>query len=67
MSAPLRPPRPCPLCGNPTATNALVETHLEPTKRYPYADVVAWLCVACAVDVTDEAADGGLTSDGGRR
>jgi hypothetical protein len=52
MSGPQRPPRPCPLCGNPVSTSALVETHLEPTNRYPKADVVVWLCVACAVDLT---------------
>jgi len=58
MSGPrLRPPRPCPLCGNPVATSALVETHLEPSNRYPKADVVAWLCLACAVQATDLAGD----------
>ena len=53
MSTLLRPPRPCPLCGNPVSTSALVETHLEPTNRYPKADVVVWLCLACAVALTD--------------
>ena len=54
MSGPqLWPPRPCPLCGNPVSPSALVETHLEPTNRYPKADVVVWLCVACAVALTD--------------
>jgi hypothetical protein len=54
MSGPqLWPPRPCPLCGNPVSTSALVETHLEPTNRYPKADVVVWLCLACAVALTD--------------
>ena len=53
MSGPQpRLPRPCPLCGNPVSTSALVETHLESTNRYPKADVVVWLCVACAVDLT---------------
>jgi hypothetical protein len=46
-------PRPCPLCGNPTATNALVEAHLGPTIQHPRADVVVWLCPACALEVTD--------------
>ena len=58
MSGPrLRPPRPCPLCGNPVSTSALVETHLEPPNRYHKADVVVWLCLACAVEVTDLADD----------
>jgi hypothetical protein len=46
-------PRPCPLCGNPTAPAALLEAHLGPTKRHPRADVVVWLCPACALAVTD--------------
>jgi hypothetical protein len=53
------------LCGNPVASSALVETHVEPTNRYPTADVVVWLCLACAVEVTDVADD--ATHDGGRR
>ena len=57
MSTLLGPPRPCPLCGNPTPTGALVETHVEPTNRHPKADVVVWLCVACAVELTDAADD----------
>jgi hypothetical protein len=65
MSGPQRPPRPCPLCGNPVSTSALVETHLEPTNRYPKADVVVWLCVACALEAT-EVGDGAKL-DGGRR
>jgi hypothetical protein len=66
MSALLRPPRPCRSCGNPTQTDALVETHVGPTNRHPKADVVVWLCVACAVEVT--AAPGGdAKGDGGRR
>ena len=63
MSGPQRPPRPCPLCGNPVATSALVETHLEPSNRDPNADVVAWLCLACAVEATDLAND--IKHDGG--
>jgi hypothetical protein len=66
MSGPLRPPRPCRLCGNPTPTEALVETHLEPTNHHPKADVVVWLCVACAVEVT-ALADDGAKYGGGRR
>jgi hypothetical protein len=46
-------PRPCPLCGNPTAITALVEAHVGPTKRHPKADVVLWLCPPCALEVTD--------------
>jgi rubrerythrin len=46
-------PRPCPLCGNPTATPALVETHVGPTRQHPNGDVVVWLCPSCAVEVTD--------------
>jgi hypothetical protein len=65
MSGSQRPPRPCPLCGNPVSTSALVETHLEPTNRYPKADVVVWLCVACALEATD--LGDGAKLDGGRR
>ena len=53
MSTLLRPPRSCPLCGNPTPASALVETHVGPTERSPYADVVLWLCLACAVELTE--------------
>jgi hypothetical protein len=52
MTTALAMPRRCPLCGNPTATDALVETHVA-TRRLPRADVVVWLCVACALEVTD--------------
>jgi ribosomal protein L37AE/L43A len=45
--------RPCPLCGNPTAPGALLEAHVGPTKGHPRADVVVWLCPACALAVTD--------------
>jgi hypothetical protein len=44
--------RPCRLCGNPTPAGALVEVHVGPAPRLPRADVVAWLCEACAVQVT---------------
>jgi hypothetical protein len=53
MSATRLVPRPCPLCGNPTATAALVEAHVGPTKLHPKADVVLWLCPPCALGVTD--------------
>ena len=46
-------PRPCPLCGNPTATKALVEAHVGPTRQHPKADVVLWLCPPCALELTD--------------
>ena len=46
-------PRCCPLCGNPTITKALVEAHIGPTKQDPKADVVVWLCLPCAVEVSD--------------
>jgi hypothetical protein len=46
-------PRPCPLCGNPTATKTLVEAHVGPTKQHPKADVVRWLCPPCALELTD--------------
>jgi hypothetical protein len=46
-------PRPCPLCGNPTAPAALLEVHIGPTKGHPRADVVVWLCPACAHAITD--------------
>jgi hypothetical protein len=44
--------RVCGLCGNPTPAGALVEVHVGPAPRLPRADVVAWLCMACTVDVT---------------
>jgi hypothetical protein len=53
MSAPRSAPRPCPLCGNPTATAALVEAHVGPTRQHPKADIVLWLCPPCALEVTD--------------
>jgi hypothetical protein len=43
----------CPLCGNPTATSALAEAHVGPTRQHPKADVVVWLCPPCALAVTD--------------
>jgi hypothetical protein len=46
-------PRACPLCGNPTATAALVEVHVGPTRQQPKADVVVWLCPSCALGLTD--------------
>ena len=46
-------PQPCPLCGNPTAPAALLEAHVGPTKGHPRADVVVWLCLACALAVTN--------------
>jgi hypothetical protein len=46
-------PRPCPLCGNPTPTSALVEAHVGPTKQHPKADIVLWLCLPCALGLTD--------------
>jgi hypothetical protein len=46
-------PRPCPLCGNPTATSALAEAHVGPTRQHPKADVVLWLCPSCALELTD--------------
>jgi hypothetical protein len=46
-------PRICPLRGNPTATAALVEAHVGPTKQHPKADVVVWLCPPCAAEATD--------------
>jgi len=51
MTTPSRAPRPCPLCGNPTATAALLEVHVG-NRRLPRADVVVWLCPACALAVT---------------
>jgi hypothetical protein len=57
-------PRRCPLCGNPTATDALVETHVG-TRRLPRADVVVWLCAACAQALT--CPTGRSARGGGRR
>jgi hypothetical protein len=59
-------PRPCPLCGNPTAPAALLEAHVGPTKGYPRADVVVWLCPACAHAVTNPS-HGRPTAGGWRR
>ena len=53
MSATRSVPRPCPLCGNPTPTVALVEAHVGPTRQRPKADVVLWLCPPCALEVAD--------------
>ena len=53
MTAARSAPRPCPLCGNPTATTALVEVHVGPTKQHHQADVVLWLCPPCALEVTN--------------
>ena len=53
MTATRSAPRPCPLCGNPTATNALVEAHVGATKQHPKADVVLWLCPPCALELSD--------------
>jgi hypothetical protein len=53
------------LCGNPTPASALVETHVGPTERAPHADVVLWLCLACAVELTEAADD--AKHDGGWR
>jgi hypothetical protein len=57
--------RPCPLCGNPTAPTALLEAHLGPTKGHPRADVVVWLCPACAQALTEP--DQGRPTAEGRR
>ena len=53
MTAPRSAPRLCPLCGNPTRVNALVEAHIGPTRQDPKADVVVWLCRPCAQEVSD--------------
>jgi hypothetical protein len=53
MTAPRSAPRCCPLCGNPTRVNALVEAPVGPTRQYPKADVVLWLCPPCAQEVID--------------
>jgi hypothetical protein len=66
VSAPLQGGRPCGLCRSPVPFDALLEAHVGPTKRHPRADVVVWLCVACAVDVTAGPADGSKR-DGGPR
>jgi hypothetical protein len=52
VTAIARAARSCPLCGNPTSIETLVEAHVGPTRRHPRADVVLWLCPACAVAVT---------------
>jgi hypothetical protein len=64
VSAASRVPRACPLCGNPSLTDELVEAHVGPTGRHPRADVVLWLCVACALEVT---CPGRGIGQGGRR
>jgi hypothetical protein len=30
-----------------------MEAHVGPTTQYPKADVVVWLCPACALEVSD--------------
>jgi hypothetical protein len=50
-------PRPCPLCGNPTVTAALVEAHVGPPTQHSKADVVLWLCPPCAHAVSDPTSD----------
>jgi hypothetical protein len=53
VSAARSAPRPCPLCGNPTPTTALIEAHVGPARQHPKADVVVWLCPPCAAEATD--------------
>ena len=53
MTAARAAPRCCPLCGNPTRTDALLEAHVGPTRQHPKADVVVWLCPPCAQGVSD--------------
>jgi hypothetical protein len=53
MTAARSAPRSCPLCGNPTPVAALVEAHVGPTRQHPRADVVLWLCLPCAAQVSD--------------
>jgi hypothetical protein len=53
MTAPRSAPRCCPLYGNPTRVNALVEVHVGPTGQYPKADVVGLACPPCAQGVGD--------------
>jgi hypothetical protein len=62
-TTPIRARRPCPRCGNPTATAALLEAHFG-TRRLPRADVVVWLCPACALPVTSPGR--GRAGPGGR-
>jgi hypothetical protein len=59
-------PRPCPLCGNPTAPAALLEAHVGPATGHPRADVVVWLCPVCALAVTHPG-DRLPTAEGWRR
>ena len=66
MTPPRSAPRPCPLCGNPTATNALVEAHVGPTRQHSKADVVLWLCPPCALELSD-ACEHQYRDKGGRR
>jgi hypothetical protein len=66
VSPPREGGRPCGLCGNPVPFDLLVEAHVGPTRRHPHADVVVWLCVACAVDICTGPADD-RKRDGGRR
>ena len=67
MTAASRSPRPCPPCGNPTPTQALVEAHVGPTRGHPRADVVVWLGPACALEVTCPARRRGTPGGGGWR
>jgi hypothetical protein len=41
-----------PAMRQPTATTALVEAHVGPTRQHPKADIVLWLCPPCALELT---------------
>jgi hypothetical protein len=65
VTAASHPARPSSLCGNPTLIGALVEAHVGPTRRHPRADVVVWLCPACALEATCPARRRGTPRGGG--
>jgi hypothetical protein len=59
--------RPCRLCGTPTPAAALAAAHVGPTRYRPKADVVVWLCPACASEATDAGRRRFPALRGGRR
>jgi hypothetical protein len=52
VTAATRVVRPCWRCQHPTPIQALVEVHFGPSPGNHKADIVNWLCSACALAVT---------------
>ena len=58
--------QPCRLCCAPTPAEVLVAAHVGPTRYNAKADVVVWLCPACASQVTGTGRRRFPASRGGR-